>query len=53
MTGTRGIISAHPLDDFKEKRRYGNVEEEALDRTVWRTLFGRGWVPVVRLRTNE
>jgi hypothetical protein len=51
--GTREIIITQLLDDFKEKRRYGNVEEEALDRVVWRTLFGRGWVPFVKLRTNE
>jgi hypothetical protein len=51
--GTREIIITQLLDDFKEKGRYANVEEEALDRTVWRTFFGRGWVPSVRLRTNE
>jgi hypothetical protein len=33
------------LDELKEKRGY--CKEEALDRTVWRTLFGRGYEPVV------
>jgi hypothetical protein len=36
------------LDDHKEKRRYWKLKEEALDRTVWRTRFGRGYGPVVR-----
>jgi hypothetical protein len=30
------------LDDLKEKRGYWKLKEEALDRTVWRTRFGRG-----------
>jgi hypothetical protein len=36
------------LDEFKEKRRYWNLKEEALDRTLWRTRFGRDYGPVVR-----
>jgi hypothetical protein len=36
------------LDDFKEKRSYWKLKEEALDRFLWRTLFGRGYGPVVR-----
>jgi hypothetical protein len=35
------------LEDLKEKRSYWNVKEEALDRTQWRTRFGRGCGPVV------
>jgi hypothetical protein len=31
-----------------EKRRYWKLKEEALDRTLWRTRFGRGYRPVVR-----
>jgi hypothetical protein len=31
-----------------KKIRIINVKEEALDRTVWRTGFGRGYGPVVR-----
>jgi hypothetical protein len=34
------------LDDLKEKRGYWKLKEEALDRTVWRTRFGRGNGPV-------
>jgi hypothetical protein len=40
------------LDDLKEKKRCWKLKEEALDRTVWRTRFGRGYRPVVK-RTAE
>jgi hypothetical protein len=40
------------LDDLKEKRRYWNLKEDALDRTLWRTCFGRGYGPVVRQTTE-
>jgi hypothetical protein len=33
------------LDDLKEMRRYWKLKEEALDRTLWRTRFGRGYGP--------
>jgi len=34
------------LDDLKEKRRYGNLKEKPLERTVWRSSFGSGyWLP--------
>jgi hypothetical protein len=36
------------LDDLKKTRRYWKLKEEALDRIVWRTRFGRGYGPVVR-----
>jgi hypothetical protein len=35
--GRRGIRRKQLLDDIKEKGRYWNLKEEALDRTVWRT----------------
>jgi hypothetical protein len=31
-----------------ERRGYSHLKEEALDRTVWRTGFGRDFGPVVR-----
>ena len=37
----------------KERRGYSHLKEEALDRTVWRTRFGRGFGPVVRQTKNE
>jgi len=36
------------VDDLKEKRGYWKSKEEALDRTLWRTRFGRDYGPVVR-----
>jgi hypothetical protein len=36
---------------LKEKRVYWKLKEEALDRTIWRTRFGRGYGPVVRQTT--
>jgi hypothetical protein len=40
------------LDDRKETRGSCTSEEEALDRTVWRTRFWRGYGPVVRQTTD-
>jgi len=40
------------LDDLKERRGYSHLKEEALDRTVWRARFGRGFGPVVRQTTK-
>jgi hypothetical protein len=52
MTGRRGRRRKQLLDDIKEKRRYWKLKEEALDRTQWRTSFGRGYGPVVRQTTE-
>jgi hypothetical protein len=48
MTGRRGRRCKQLVDDLKEERRYRKLIEEALDRTVWRTRFGRGCGPVAR-----
>jgi hypothetical protein len=48
MTGRRGRRRKQLLDVLKEKRRYCKLKEEALDRTMWRTRFGRGYGRVVR-----
>jgi hypothetical protein len=52
MTGRRGRRRKQLLDDLREKRRYWNLEKEALDRTLWRTRFGRGYRPVIRQTTE-
>jgi hypothetical protein len=52
MTGRRGRRRKQLLDDLKEERRYWKWKEEALDRTPWRTRFGRGYGPVVRQTTE-
>jgi len=36
------------LDDLKRKGQYWKLKEEALDRTCWRTGFGRDHGPVIR-----
>ena len=40
------------LDDLKDRRGYSHLKEEALDRTVWRGRFGRGFETVVRQNTE-
>ena len=40
------------LDNRKERRGYFHLKEEALDRTMWRACFGRGFGPVVRQTTK-
>ena len=35
------------MDDFKEKEKIG-TGREALDRTLWRTRFGKAYGLVVR-----
>ena len=40
------------LDDLKERRGYSHLKEEALDLTMWRARFGRGFGPVVRQTTK-
>jgi hypothetical protein len=52
-TGRQGRRRRKPLDDLKERRGYSHLKEEALDRTIWRARFGRGFGPVVRQTTNE
>jgi hypothetical protein len=39
----RGRRSKQLLDDHNEIIRYWKFKEEALDRTQWRTRFGRGY----------
>jgi hypothetical protein len=48
VTGRRGKRRRKLLDDLKERRGDSHLKEEALDRTVWRAGFGRGFGPVVR-----
>jgi hypothetical protein len=35
VTGRQGRRRRKLLDDLKERRGYSNLEEEALDRTIW------------------
>jgi hypothetical protein len=40
------------LDNLKEGWGYSHLKEEALDRTMWRARFGKGFGPVVRQTTK-
>jgi hypothetical protein len=48
VTGRLGRRHRKLLDDLKERRGFLYVKQEALDRTMWRAGFGRGFGPVVR-----
>jgi hypothetical protein len=48
----RGRRRKKLLDDLKDRKGYSQSKEEALDRTVWRNRFGRGFGPVVRQNTE-
>jgi len=52
VTRRRGRCRKKLLDDLKDSRGYCELKEEALDRTVWRAGFGRGFGPVVRQTTK-
>jgi hypothetical protein len=49
VTGRQGRRRRRKLlDDLKERRGYSHLKEEALDHTIWRARFGRGFRPVIR-----
>jgi hypothetical protein len=52
VTGQRGRRRRTLLDDLKERRGYCHLKEKAVDRTMWRARFGKGFGPVVR-QTNK
>ena len=52
MPGRQGRRRRNLLDDLKERREYSHLKEEALDHTMWRAGFGRGFGPVVRQTTK-
>jgi hypothetical protein len=52
VTRRRGRRRRKLLDDLKERRGYCYLKEEVLDRTMWRTRFGKGFGPVERQTTK-
>jgi len=40
------------LDNLKEMKEYWKLKEEALNHTLWRTRFGRGYGIVIRQTTE-
>jgi hypothetical protein len=53
VTRRRGRRRKKLLDDHKDRRGYGHLKEEVLDRTMWRKYFGGGFEPVVRQNTER
>jgi hypothetical protein len=51
VTGRRGRRRRKLRDYLKERRECSHLKEKALDRTMLRARFGRGFGPVVR-QTN-
>jgi hypothetical protein len=45
VTERRGRRHRKLLDDLKERRGYSHLKEKAIDRTMWRARFGRGFGP--------
>jgi hypothetical protein len=52
VMGKQGRRRMQLLDGLKETRGYWKLKEEALERTVWRTGFGRSYGTVVRQTTE-
>ena len=48
----RGRRRKKLLNDLKDRRGYSHLNEEALDRTMWRNRFGGGFEPLVRQNTK-
>ena len=53
VTRRQGRRRKKLLDDLKDRRGYSHLKEEALDRSMWRNRFGRGFEPVVRLLDDD
>jgi hypothetical protein len=53
VTRRQGRRRKKLLDDLKDRRRYCELKEEALVRTMWRNSFARSFGPVVLQITDE
>jgi hypothetical protein len=52
VNGRRGRRRKQLPDDLTETRGYRKLKQDALDRTLWKTRFGRGTGHVVRQTTE-
>jgi hypothetical protein len=52
VTGRRRRRCRKLLDDLMERTGYSHLKKEALNRTVWKARFGRGFGPVVKQTTT-
>jgi hypothetical protein len=50
--GRQGRRCKKLLDDLNETQKYWNFKEEAPDRILLRTPFGKGYGPVIRQTTE-
>jgi len=48
VTRRQGRRRRKLLDDLKERRGYSHLKKKALDGTMWRARFRRGFGPLVR-----
>jgi hypothetical protein len=53
VTGRQGRRRRKLLDDLKKRRGYSHLKEEALDRTMCRAGFGRGFGQHIGLGIEE
>ena len=53
VTRRRGRRCKKLLDDLQDRRGYCQLKEEALERTMWRNHFGRGFGPVIWQITDD
>ena len=53
VTRRQGRRCKKLLGDLKDRRGYCELKEEAVDRTMWRNCFARGFGPVVWQITDE
>ena len=53
VTRRRGRRRKKLLDELKDRKGYCKLKEEALDRTMWRNRFGRGFGPVIWQITDD
>jgi len=53
VTGRREGRLKQLLDDLKETKGYWKSEGEAADGALWRSRFGRGFGPAIRLRNGR
>jgi hypothetical protein len=52
VTGRQERRRSKLLDDLKGRRRYSYLKDKALDCSIWKDRFGRGFGPVVRQTTK-
>ena len=52
VTGRQGRRHRKLLGELKERGGYSHLKEKALDCTMWRARFERGFGPVVRQTTK-